>query len=771
MTLFLLHSIIDIVSLIFRGKGDFMRKINIFLASSIVEFASERMEIENFIRNRSDEFEESYNIKLQPLLCENFDDAYTKTRKQEEYNQKIRESEFCFFIFFTKVGEYTREEFEVAREQFEKSGKPKIYTYFKVVEDGQAEQSIYDFMDELDKSFGHYYGSFLHIDTVKLRIMLALKLQEMDFLEIKAEGGKCVIGRNAVMSLDNVSEFANNELLGEMKKELEKVEEEYYLLKSRYEKDNCDNEFYSRYSEIASKRQNLIDEIEGLQNSIFNVSLRMVKDDIHGEISARQKKAYILFEKGDYEGCMAILDSSDIDNEFLRGRKALKEKEISLCRKYIKEHKTAIDVLRVMKKFEGRFNEIEERYEKIIPVIFEMEIEFETAFEYTVYLIEHNKEQKAILIAEKLKGYYEEAVTVMSQIYTSLNEPEKAEKCYLEAIEIAKKHMKEKDESSMVSLALSYNNIANFYENQRRLEDAEKYYLDGIEILEKVAENDKKQEPHLAVLCDNLGMFYTTNGKYEQAHNCYEKAVAIFELLASTEYDEAISSLVKCYNNVGFLYEKNTQFEEAEKYYLTAIELSEKLAGENPDKFGFDLATSYNSVGLLYKKQSKTGRAARYYKKAIAILERLVEKSPEKYGFEYVTVCNNMGALYVNEEPAKTEEYFEKSLKVLEKLAENNHERYAPDLVTSCNYMGVFCAEHGQRVKAKAFLQRAMDISKVLVDENPKAYNPLYAQVCFNCGAFYGDKGMLKKALSLAKTRPDHILCQTIINGLKNMKL
>lgn len=49
-----------------------MRKvIKIFLASSIVQFANERMSIENFIRNISDKFEENYDIKLQPLLCEN----------------------------------------------------------------------------------------------------------------------------------------------------------------------------------------------------------------------------------------------------------------------------------------------------------------------------------------------------------------------------------------------------------------------------------------------------------------------------------------------------------------------------------------------------------------------------------------------------------------------------------------------------------------------------------------------------------------------------
>ncbi|MBQ2732758.1 MAG: hypothetical protein IJF74_01235, partial [Clostridia bacterium] len=147
-----------------------MKKIKIFLGSSIIEFANERMAIENFIRNVSDKFEDHYNVKIQPLLCENFDDAYTTIRKQEEYNQKICESELCFFIFFTKVGEFTREEFEVARKQFEETGKPKIYIYFKTVDEAEIDRSVNDFMNELDKVFGHYYGTFEHVDTVKLRI-------------------------------------------------------------------------------------------------------------------------------------------------------------------------------------------------------------------------------------------------------------------------------------------------------------------------------------------------------------------------------------------------------------------------------------------------------------------------------------------------------------------------------------------------------------------------------------------------------------------------
>lgn len=109
------------------------------------------------------------------------------------------------FIFFTKAGEYTREEFEVARKKFEETGKPKIYTYFRVINDETDEQSLCDFMNELDKVFGYYYGIFEHIDTVKLKILLSLKLQGIDIFEIKSKNGNCMIdGYVSICSKDNL---------------------------------------------------------------------------------------------------------------------------------------------------------------------------------------------------------------------------------------------------------------------------------------------------------------------------------------------------------------------------------------------------------------------------------------------------------------------------------------------------------------------------------------------------------------------------------------
>ena len=292
-----------------------MKKIKIFLGSSITEFEKERNDLELFIRNVSDRFEDKYNIKILPLRCENMDNYVRKDGTQSAINEElVLGSDMCFFIFFTKAGEFTEEEFRIAFEKFKKDGKPKIYIYFKNIPKGQTvEESVHNFMSKIDNELKHYHGSFGHIDTIKLRILLNLKLQEMDFVSVEFKNGDCVVDGKETLDLSNVSEFANNNILQQLQKELAEVEEYYFQMKPIYDKGNVSDAFYKEYAEVSSKRQNLIDSVEELQKNIFNMSLRICKDEVHGDITIRQKEAYRLFELGDYEGAVSVLDAEEIN--------------------------------------------------------------------------------------------------------------------------------------------------------------------------------------------------------------------------------------------------------------------------------------------------------------------------------------------------------------------------------------------------------------------------------------------------------------------------
>jgi DNA-binding MarR family transcriptional regulator len=106
-----------------------MKKLKIFLASSS-ELKEDREQFEIFINRKNKQWIDK-GIFLELDMWEDFIDAISRTRLQDEYNKAIEESDIFIMLFFTKVGKYTEEEFDKAFKNFKTTNKPLIYTYFK----------------------------------------------------------------------------------------------------------------------------------------------------------------------------------------------------------------------------------------------------------------------------------------------------------------------------------------------------------------------------------------------------------------------------------------------------------------------------------------------------------------------------------------------------------------------------------------------------------------------------------------------------------------
>ncbi len=147
-----------------------LRTIRIFLASSS-ELWQDRDEFELYFRQQNDQLlAKGFYLKI--VRWENFLDAMSETRLQDEYNEAIRNCEVFLSLFFTKTGKFTEEEFDVARRQFESSGKPLIYTFFRkaVVDIDLLPQedldSLRSFQAKL-KKLGHFYTRYENIEHLK----------------------------------------------------------------------------------------------------------------------------------------------------------------------------------------------------------------------------------------------------------------------------------------------------------------------------------------------------------------------------------------------------------------------------------------------------------------------------------------------------------------------------------------------------------------------------------------------------------------------------
>src|SRR5271167_3850288 len=87
-----------------QGAGT-MLTTNIFLASS-AELKKDRDEFQIFINDKNKDWVDK-GVFLRLEIWEDFLDAMSQTRLQDEYNKAIRKSDIFVMLFGTKVGKYT----------------------------------------------------------------------------------------------------------------------------------------------------------------------------------------------------------------------------------------------------------------------------------------------------------------------------------------------------------------------------------------------------------------------------------------------------------------------------------------------------------------------------------------------------------------------------------------------------------------------------------------------------------------------------------------
>ncbi|HEV7350949.1 tetratricopeptide repeat protein [Telluribacter sp.] len=178
-----------------------MEKRKIFLASSS-ELKDDRQQFEIFISRKKGEWHDK-GIFLELILCEDFLDAVSQTRLQDEYNKAIKESDIFLMLFCTKVGKYTEEEFDTAFKEFKANNKPFIFTYFKdaPTSTGSAIKkdmiSMWAFQEKLDQ-LGHFYTRYKNTEELQLNFSQQLeKLWANDSIEFKTILDKVVNEKGA----------------------------------------------------------------------------------------------------------------------------------------------------------------------------------------------------------------------------------------------------------------------------------------------------------------------------------------------------------------------------------------------------------------------------------------------------------------------------------------------------------------------------------------------------------------------------------------------
>lgn len=141
-----------------------MHTVKLFLASS-QELKDDREAFRNFISVENDRLYKQ-GMRIELVQWENFLDAISDTGLQSEYNKALCNCHMAIFLFFTKVGKYTAEEFDTAYGAFKETGRPMIWTYFKnapvnpvfITDEIQSLLAFKKKVDELEH-FASYYDN------------------------------------------------------------------------------------------------------------------------------------------------------------------------------------------------------------------------------------------------------------------------------------------------------------------------------------------------------------------------------------------------------------------------------------------------------------------------------------------------------------------------------------------------------------------------------------------------------------------------------------
>ena len=207
------------------------QSVKIFLASS-AELKDDSEKFEQFI-GRKNKLLNKKNRFLELVIWEDYIDAMSKTRLQDEYNKAVENADIFVMLFATKVGPYTREEFETAFGTFQETNRPLIFTYFKTaaVELGTISrediQSLWDFQDRLNE-LEHFSAKYENSDNLIQQFQGQLEKHDLFSGEVKLPPDKEIIEKYWQQLIKD-PEFSSMSVIG--KRERQPLEKLYVRLR------------------------------------------------------------------------------------------------------------------------------------------------------------------------------------------------------------------------------------------------------------------------------------------------------------------------------------------------------------------------------------------------------------------------------------------------------------------------------------------------------------------------------------------------------------
>jgi tetratricopeptide (TPR) repeat protein len=605
--------------------------VKIFIASS-AELAEERKECINGIYNLNESFKDLY---LKPVEWEYAlvpGNNPGKINIQDAINPKLADSNLAVFLFYSKIGSHTLEEFNYAIKQ-----DKKIFTFFK---DNFSPKSIeaIDAFKELLAFKESLNDTVLHLEYTDLKDFSGLLYQKLNQYLVNTYSAKAPDSDTSTIMPQNNDQ--------DLKQKLAETEEELKKVLAKLS-DDSGAAINQQIEQLKAEKEEIKTKL--LQTEEIIKQQAKDRDDLQKKLSAQQgldelkAMAYKEVEKGNYSDAeLHLQESASIS-----------------------------------------FSEAAATYYELAKIK-KLQIQYTEAFAYCewaagavpgngVYLNEAGLIATDLGQFEKAISYFEKSLDIELKApgdnraaiaiqYNNLGlawyrkgDYDTAIGYYEKALPIDKDIFGEADSR----VATIYNNFGLAYYDRGEYEKAIKYYELAVDIYNKTAQ----EHPQMALLYNNLGLCYCDyKNQFDTAIDYYNKALPLYQ----KNFGENHPQTAILYNNFGIAWNGKKDFDTAIKYYNQSLSINLAAYGEQHPM----VALLYNNIGEAYRQKEDFDTAIEYYEKAIPI-------DIHFYGEEHPQVAaryNNLAlALYYQGNFARAIEYYEKALPVFQKFLPPEH--------------------------------------------------------------------------------------------------
>ena len=600
-----------------------MKTIKIFLASSD-ELRQERIAFGNLVR-QLDNIYMKRSIHIHLDVWEELDAAFHfRKRKQDEYDEKVRQSDIFVAMFYTRAGQYTLEELDVAIDENSRRDMPTILIYCRDLQPGDVETAeLTEFKQRLEHELEHFWSRYATTDKMHLDFVMWLQRTESAGQDgLKVENDNVTLDGVPIARMSQLPFAAGNEDYREMKERITSLTAEVDQLQQAVDQMPTMTALRDMLQQKLNELNALKEKLESYQSLLLDTARRIAAMQLE-KVSGTLQRAMDAFEAGNLAGANALLDEiareADSHMERLEQDQELVHQDIDAfqlqAKTVLADVNTPIadriaSVAAIYAKADDwarRSDYDKKKYAQLL-------------FDYAKFLNDyaHYEEAKQIYLrliplSEEIYGpESEDTATSYNEIglvYYYQGDYPQALDYFFKALAIDERVLG-KDHPGT---ATDYNNIGGVYYSQGDYPQALEYYFKALAIRERVLGTD---HPDTATSYNNIGLVYDNQGDYPQALEYYFKALAIHECVLGTDHPSTATS----YNNIGAVYDSQGDYPQALDYYFKALAIDDRVLGtDHPDT-----ATDYNNIGFVYYSQGDYSQALEYYQKAFDICERVL---------------------------------------------------------------------------------------------------------------------------------------------------